>query len=333
MTVVALTAAAGCTGTTQQQDEGTTAYTIKGTAPGNINKVYVYDPIARDIIDSTTVAGGVFALEGTADTDALLGLVTNASQGYAMFFNDGEPLTADLETTTLTGSELNTRLNAYDRAVDLLGAHSYQDAVAMIKRIISDEQQTLIPAAFLPSVVDEYELAELQELLSDDKVYAAHPMTVKARNYMKSIEQRLASVGTMFTDLEMPGTDGATHKLSDYCGKGNYVLIDFWASWCGPCRQEMPNVKANYEKYHSKGFEIVGISFDNNDTAWRRAIDSLGLGWVHLSDLKGWKSLGASTYNIRAIPSSLLVDPDGKIVAIDLGGEKLGAKLADIYGF
>ena len=331
ITVVAM--AAACTGSAQQSVQGTSTYSIQGTAPNNMSKVYIYDPIARAVIDSTSVSNGTFTLQGTADTNALLGLVTNASTQYAMFFNDGEPLTADLSTGIITGSELNTRLNAYDRAVDLLSAHSYAEAVSMMKRIISDEQQTLIPAAFIPSVMDEYELEELRQLLSDDKVYATHPMAVKARNYMKSIEQKLASVGTTFTDIEVPGSDGQTHRLSEWCGKGNYVLIDFWASWCGPCRQEMPNVRENYAKYSPKGFQIVGISLDNSETAWKRAIDSLQLTWVHLSDLKGWKSDAAATYNIRSIPSSVLVDPDGTIIAIDLAGEKLGAKLKAVYGF
>ena len=95
----------------------------------------------------------------------------------------------------------------------------------------------------------------------------------------------------------------------------------------------MPNVKANYEKYHAKGFEIVGLSFDNKEDAWKKGIADLGMPWPNLSDLQGWKSVAATTYGIRAIPSSLLVDPQGKIVALDLRGDQLGNKLKEIYGF
>ena len=96
---------------------------------------------------------------------------------------------------------------------------------------------------------------------------------------------------------------------------------------------EMPNVKANYEKYHAKGFQIVGLSFDQKAEAWKKAVRDKGLNWIHLSDLKGWQTIAAETYNINSIPSSLLVDPDGIVIARDLRGAKLGEKLKEIYGF
>ncbi|HNM25393.1 MAG TPA: TlpA disulfide reductase family protein, partial [Saprospiraceae bacterium] len=114
--------------------------------------------------------------------------------------------------------------------------------------------------------------------------------------------------------------------------RGNYLLIDFWASWCGPCRRENPNVKAMYEKYHPKGFNIVGVSLDRERGAWVKAIEADGLVWSHMSDLKGWNSEHAKIYSVSSIPQTVLLDKEGRIVARNLRGEALQEKLKSIYG-
>jgi thiol-disulfide isomerase/thioredoxin len=124
-------------------------------------------------------------------------------------------------------------------------------------------------------------------------------------------------------------TSGIEIPLSFF--KGKYLLIDFWASWCGPCRAENPNIKNAYKKYKSKGFEILGVSLDNDKTAWINAIIKDSLTWTNVSDLKGWKNNVAQKYVVSAVPASYLLDKEGKIIAKDLRGESLTKKLTELF--
>ena len=126
-----------------------------------------------------------------------------------------------------------------------------------------------------------------------------------------------------YIDLALPGPGGNVVKVSDYVSQNMLTLIDFWASWCGPCRAEMPYVVRTYQAFHDKGFEIVGVSFDNNRETWLAAISQLQMAWPQMSDLKGWESEGARVYHVQAIPSNVLIDRQGYIVARDLRGDEL----------
>ena len=128
----------------------------------------------------------------------------------------------------------------------------------------------------------------------------------------------------------MDTPDGKTLKMSDFVDNNKYTLIDFWASWCGPCRAEMPTVAKAYDEFHAKGLEIVGVSLDNEKGDWVSAISMLNMPWPQVSDLKGWECAGAQLYNVRAIPANLLIDQQGRIVAQDLRGEDLLQKLAEL---
>lgn len=333
--------------------------------------VNVINVASGDIIVSLAgdVENDELPLAGKADKNALLAVQKEGDSWQTLFFNDGTPITVDLADRSLKGSPMNEKLTAYDLDMNAIdndydklvsefralapeeqqaGVEDFRAKAAAlddkyegkIKEIVNDNKDNLIPAAFVNLIAQTLDESETEAFFAADAPYAKHPATLAVKEELDSQKARMAeieaakqaSIGKKFTDLEEPDTDGNMHKLSEYLGQGKWVFVDFWASWCGPCRAEMPNVVAAYEKYHPKGLEIVGLSFDNDKEAWVKAIKELKMPWIHLSDLKGWQTVASDTYNIKSIPSSMLVDPEGIIVARDLRGEALGAKLAEVFG-
>ena len=138
------------------------------------------------------------------------------------------------------------------------------------------------------------------------------------------------AIGAVAPALEGPGPEGETLALADF--RGRWVLLDFWASWCPPCRIENRHYTQLYQRFHDAGFEIFAVSVDQQAAGWKRAIRQDGADWVHVSDLSGWQTPLAAAYGVSALPASFLLDPAGRIVAKDLRGEALAAKLAEVFG-
>ena len=197
-----------------------------------------------------------------------------------------------------------------------------------VKKFIEDNKDNELPAYVLDRYYFVFEYDELKQLCDPSTGYYNSAKMEKPKKQLAAMAKR--QPGVKYTDLTMNDMNGKQVKLSQYVGKG-YVLVDFWASWCGPCRAEMPNVKKAYETYKGKGFNVVGVSFDSKEADWKKGVKNLGMAWPQMSDLKGWQSAAAQAYGVTGIPSNVLLDAKGVVVAADLRGDDLQNKLTELY--
>ncbi len=344
-------------------------YVITGkNAPQDGAVVYLVDRIVADAIDSTVVADGAFRMKGKATRDAFMHVEIKGTDWNYLLFNDGVPIQINYTDSSVTGSALNNKLTECDKrnskayarlnqlVEDFLALSQedrdaiedefvaqysdvYQQFADTSLAIIEENMDNLIPVAFIENVPEVAGYAKFNELVSSDTPFARHPFVVDLKEgleeamaeELKAEDVKSAVIGQKFLDLEEADTEGKMHKLSEYVGQGKWVLVDFWASWCGPCKAEMPNVRDAYKQYHDKGFEIVGLSFDSEKEPWEKAIVEWQMPWIHLSDLKYWKSVAAGVYSVNSIPDNLLVNPEGIVVARGLRGEALAKKLAEVF--
>ncbi|MCI7748365.1 MAG: TlpA family protein disulfide reductase [Paraprevotella sp.] len=322
----------------------------------------ISDNAAADASEESVQDGYVaFTVKNTADT--LIGMIPISDKLFWPIVLDGKPVKLDFSAENpilVEGSEINVKLmearltcKEFDDAKKQIGdeyskkAEEYngdvpdsvvnavrsrfdillQEEQESYKNIVEANKDNIIPVFMLSRAGSRLATEYMEEFLSN-YLYSHHSSL--AHVHQAILGEKNKSVGADLVDFEMNDINGVARHLSDYVGKGKYTLVDFWASWCGPCRQEMPNVKACYEAYKDKGFQVVGISYDYEQQAWEKGVQDLGITWPQLSDLKGWNNLSSNLFNIKSIPATILYGPDGKVIATDLRGEQLAEKLKEL---
>lgn len=203
----------------------------------------------------------------------------------------------------------------------------YNDQIAQL--MIEQSPSLAVINLLQNNVIDKEQYYSTYEAIAD-KLKKEWPAFSHSKNFIAYVDKlKTTAIGQAAPEIALPTPEGQVVSLSSL--KGKYVLVDFWAKWCGPCRQENPNVVRVFNKYKDKGFTVFGVSLDRSKEDWVRAIKEDNLTWTHVSDLKYWQSEAAKTYSIQAIPFSLLLDPNGVIIAKNLRGPALESKLAEIF--
>lgn len=304
---------------------------------------------------------GNFSYEVAVDTPTFyeLNLYGQKSVRLALFQEDVE-VTYDFsnpESLVIEGSKdtqemvkIEKLMEAYQAKVNSLNEDYYKamgendtetikqiqvDAMALesnqsseVKNVINSMGDSFASLAAIGLLNPKNEFQFMDSLVAKlDETYPETKSIVQLKQQLD--EMRALSMGQIAPEIELPNPAGDIVKLSDLRGK--YVMIDFWAAWCKPCREENPNVVKLYNEYKEKGFEVFGVSLDRTKEAWVDAIAEDGLTWTQVSDLQYFNSAAAELYQIDAIPATYLIDPDGKIIGKDLRGPSLRAKLEEIF--
>lgn len=336
---------------------------IKGKESGKISLMKFAD--GRWVVeDSASLNKGKFTLTGKVELPELRFVAMGPQEMVAQFFAENGSISiqayADsLDKTVVKGSKSNEEFRIYQKELmdltkeaqgmqqrymtaqqsgDQDGMRKAQiDYEAMIqnlnvyaKNFIRDHKKsTVSPLVAMMQFGQTITATEIDTLIAflDPSV---HPSIYVGELKKIADKKRTTEVGSLAPDFTLPTPDGGSFTLSSTRGK--YVMIDFWAAWCQPCRHENPNVVALYAKYKDKGFDIVGVSLDREKEAWVKAIADDQLVWHQVSELKYWQSETAQKYGVTAIPCTYLLDKEGKIIAKNLRGEELANKLAELMG-
>lgn len=265
------------------------------------------------------------------DEKTFISLILNPGEQVSVIINGkniNEPVISGSSDSELLYRTIK-KLNDFQRSIDEYTYNVMAERETFLYEFVSKNRSSLAVLFFL----EQLDISEYPDLYKEvtNALTESHPGNVIVESYNRRFRDALfLPVGAEAPEIALPDPEGKIAKLSSL--KGKVVLIDFWASWCGPCRKDNPNVVRIYHKFKDKGFEIFGVSLDRDKNSWISAISTDKLDWIHVSDLKYWQSEVVGLYGFSGIPYTVLIDRQGKILAKGLRGEQLENKLTEIFG-
>jgi len=305
---------------------------IRITEPGYYRLSFYGKQFVTFILDKSDVevnadgnnANGFFEVKGSPDQDLIMKVQTVMNNVQ----NSPDLMQLETEFSLASSNQDLPRITELQNEYMRIITKGHDQVAAILK----DQPVSLAMINLLQqnNLLDRDKYYELY-VSTADKLKKEWPDYAASKEFVAMVDKmKVTAIGQITPEIEMPNPDGQVIKLSSFRGK--YVLVDFWAKWCGPCRRENPNVVKAYNKYKGKGFEVFGVSLDRNKEDWVQAIQEDGLTWTQVSDLKYFESQAATDFNISAIPFSILLDPQGKIIAKNLRGAALDKKLEEVLG-